>query len=218
MASYDYSHNDRLEAWKAVMREDVPLMHHGLTKLHAQHRIRVVVENVGSISAEGLSLEIRSGNAVLHSIPYWVLVTGPGAPYPRMFHDHLAHFNPNNLMPPRREPFGFYWDERGPGDHLILSCASFRQEKSYDVEVSLELLPGSLPKAQVEAVVTASNMKGDARGRLLIDVRRVAVPFDDVYNFAEGALELRPPFDLPDDPETHDYTWYRNGGLEYERD
>ena len=217
-ATYDHSHADRLEAWEAVMREDVPLMHLGLTKLHAQHRVRVIIENVGPISAEGLSLEIRSGNVVLHSIPYWVLVTGPGAPHPRMLPNHLTRFNPNNLITPRSEPFSFYWDEQGPGDQLILSCASFRQDKSYAVEVSLELLSGSLPKAQVEAVVTASNMKGDARGRLLVDVGRVAVPFDDAYDLTQDTLELRPPFDLPDDIETYDYTLYRNGGSEYDPD
>lgn len=127
MGTYDYSHDDRIEAWEAVMREDVPLMHRGLTKLHAQHRIRVTVENVGAISAEDLSLEIRSGNAVLHSIPYWVLVTGPGAPHPRLIHDHLSRFNPANFATPRREAFSLYWEEHGPGDHLILSCKSFRQ-------------------------------------------------------------------------------------------
>ncbi|PZT91728.1 MAG: hypothetical protein DI637_01665 [Citromicrobium sp.] len=68
--TYDYSHDDRVATWQAIMREDLPLMHRGLTKLHAQHRIQVTVENIGSISAEDLSLEIRTGNTVLHSIPY----------------------------------------------------------------------------------------------------------------------------------------------------
>lgn len=218
VGSYDYSHSDRLAAWEAVMREDIPLMHRGLTKLHAQHRIRVIVENVGPISAEGLSLEIRSGNVVLYSMPYWVLVNGPGAPHPRMFHDRLSAFNPHNLLPPRREPFSFYWDERGPGDHLILSCGSFRQEKEYDIEVSVELLSGTPPKSQIEAIVTASNMKGDARRRLLVGVERVAIPFDDMYDMAQGTLKTRPLVDLPDDPDTYDYVWLRNGGAEFEPD
>ncbi|MBO9510880.1 PIN domain-containing protein [Erythrobacter sp. A6_0] len=219
MGSYDYSHDGRIKAWQAVMREDVMLMHRGLTKLHAQHRVRVTIENAGSISAEDLSLEIRSGNAVLHSIPYWVLVTGPGAPHPRLLHERLPHLNPANFATPHREAFSFYWEERGPGDHLILSCKSFRQEKTHTAEISLEILAGTLPKAQIEAVVTAANLKGDVRGKLLVDVNRVVTPFDQVYDVGGKSLAIRPPFELPDDNlDFRDYTWYRNGGSEHEVD
>lgn len=219
IGTYDYSHDRRIEAWEAVMREDVPLMHRGLTKLHAQHRIRVMVENVGPISAEDLSLEIRSGNAVLHSIPYWVLVTGPSAPHPRLFHERISQLYPANFATPHREVFSFYWEERGPGDHLILSCKSFRQGKSHAVEMSLELLAGTPPKAHIEAVVTAANLKGDVRSKLLVDVNRVVTPFDQVFDLGERSLSTRPPFDLPDDDfDSRDYTWYRNGGSNYERD
>lgn len=217
LGTYDYSHDDRVEAWEATMREDIPLMHRGLTMLHAQHRIRVTVENVGPISAEGLSLEIRSGNVTLHSMPYWVLVGGPPAPHPRLLH-HLPAFNPRNLVELRREPFSFYWDERGPDNHLILSCASFRQEKEYVVEVSVELLSGTPPKAQIEAIVTASNMRGDVKGHLLVDVERRSVQFDDVYDTAEAALKVRPLVDLSKDAESDDYFWFRNNGVEYEPD
>lgn len=217
IGTYDHSHDDRVEEWEAVMREDIPLMHQGLTKLFAQHRIKVTVENEGSISAEGLSLEIRSGNAILHSVPYWVLVAGPGAPHPRLFHDRFSRFNQHPLVPRQREPFNFYWDERGPGDHLIVSCASFRQGKSYDVEVFVELLTGTVPKAQIEAIVTASNMKGDSKGRLLVDVELVPVPFDDVYDVDEARLKMRPLVDLPDQYDSEDFNWFRNGGSEYER-
>jgi len=212
--SYDHSHDDRLEAWEAVIREDIPQMHRGLTKLHAQHRVRVSIENVGQISAEGLSLEIRSGNVTLHSIPYWVLVNGPHAPHPPMF--QLPGLNPRNLLPPQREPFRFYWDESGPGDQLLLSCASFRQGKGHDVEVSVELLSGTSPKAQIEAIVTASNMKGETGGRLLVEVERITIPFDDVYDITNCTLKILPLVDLPDDSD--DCMFFRNGGAEYEPD
>lgn len=218
IGSFDHSHGDRLEAWEAAMHEDIPQIHDGLTRLYAQHRIRVTIENVGPISAEGLSLEIRSGNALLHSMPYWVLLNGPIAPHPRMFPYHLPTINPNNLLSPRHEPFSFYWDERGPDDHLILSCASFRQGKEFEVEVSAELLSKTPPKAQIEAIVTASNMKGDARGQLLVEVERVAIPFDDVYDVNTGTLKIVPVVDLPDDPDTDDYMFLRNNGAAYEPD
>lgn len=216
--SFDPSHGDRLEAWEAVIQEDIPQIHRGLTKLHAQHRIRVTIENIGPISAEGLSLEIRSGNVVLHSMPYWVLVNGPCAPHPRMFPYHFPTINQHNLLSARHEPFSFYWDERGPDDHLILPCASFRQGKEYNFEVSVELLSRTPPRAQIEAIVTASNMKGDARRQLLVGVESVTVPFDDVYDITNGTLKIRPLVDLPDDPDTDDYLFFRNNGAEYEPD
>ncbi len=218
IGSFDHSHGERLEAWEAAIQEDIPQIHRGLTKLHAQHRIRVTIENIGPISAEGLSLEIRSGNVVLHSMPYWVLVNGPSAPHPRMFPYHFPTINQHNLLSARHEPFSFYWDERGPDDHLILSCASFRQGKEYSVEVSVELLSRTPPRAQIEAIVTASNMKGDARRQLLVGVESVTAPFDDVYDITNGTLRIRPPVDLPDDPDTDVYMFFRNSGAEYEPD
>lgn len=215
LGTFDHSHAGRLKDWEQSIRRNTPLIHRGLTRLYAQQRVRVTVENIGPISAEGLSLEIRSGNTVLHSIPYWILITGPGAPQPRLMHDHLLGFNPR-LIPVRREPFTFYWDERGPSDHLMQSCSSFRQGKSYSLEISVELLSRSIPKAQIEAVVTASNMKGDVRSQAIIDVERAAVPFRDIYDVTQGALVLRPSVDLADDCETSDYNWYENCGSEYE--
>ena len=80
----------------------------------------------------------------------------------------------------------------------------------------MELLSRSIPKAQIEAVVTASNMKGDVRSQAIIDVERAAVPFRDIYDVTQGALVLRPSVDLADDCETSDYNWYENCGSEYE--
>ena len=214
--NYDSSHSDRLDTWRDGQRENIPLMHLGLTRLFAQQRIRVSVENVGSVSAEGLSLEVRSGNTVLHSIPYWVLISGPAAPRPRLFHSPLLNFSGRDFMPRQREQFTFYWEERGPGDHVILSCASFRQAKIYSVELSIELLATTFPRAQMEAVVTASNMKGNARSQLLPEVEKLQLPFENAYDITGGALRLRPKVDLPNDFEKDDFTWYVNNGTEYD--
>ena len=146
-----------------------------------------------------------------------MLVAGPAAPRPRQLHDHIFDVKHNGPLPHHREPFSFYWDERGPGDHLILSCASFRQGKVHGVEESVELLSGSVPKAQIEAIVTASNMKGGARGRLLIDIERVAVPFDGVFDIEKAAFKMRPPFEFTAEYDADDLTWFRNSDSEHVR-
>jgi hypothetical protein len=215
---YDHSFGDRLKNWEKNLREDLPQIHKGLTKLYAQHRIRVKIENVGSVSAEGLSLEIRSGNSVLHSKPYWVLVSGPAAPHPRPFHLHTSTFLTTDFQPLRREQFKFYWDVSGPGGHIIQSCKSFRQDKTHIVEVFVELLADTPPKLHVEAVATASNMKGDERKRKLIEVPTSAVPFNDVFDAQERCLKVRPDVDISKDWEPEDYTFLRNNGTEREVD
>lgn len=212
----DPSHAGRLDTWKRWMHADIPRMHEGLTRLFAQHRIRISIKNVGSVSAEDLSLEVRSGNAVLHLNPYGVMVSGPPAPQSRPFHTHMLNLRPHDFAPRQREKFAFYRDESGPGDHVIVSCASFRQGKTYDLEVSLELLAGTAPKAQIEAIVTASNMKGDARHGLIVPVERVETPFDDIYDASRRLLKRRPPFEMPDDIESDAFTCYRNDGSEYD--
>jgi hypothetical protein len=209
---YDSTHADRLEAWREHLREDIPLIHKGLSRLFSQHRVRVVIENVGSVSAEGLSLEMRSGNAVVHALPYWVLVDGPPAPEPRYLLHPNVNFSARDLLRHHREQFVFYWDETGPGDHVIISCSSFRQAKSHEVELSIELLAGSIPKVQIEAIVTATNMKGDARTRLIVPVEIVTAAVDDLYDISGTRLVRRPPFDLPDRFRNDDFAWYRNNG------
>lgn len=213
----DYDFGSRFAEWERGIRRNIPLLHRGLTRLYAQHRLCVSIENVGSIPAESLSLEIRSGNALLHSVPYGVLLTGPRAPRPRPFH-HALLGNLGQLSPAIRRLFEFYWDERGPGSNLMLSCGSFRQEKLHEVEVSVELLPQSAPKAHIEAVVTASNLKGDVRARLVQDVEQLSVRPDDLFSFSKQTVEIPPPFTWTPDASGEDLVWYNNDGTRFRDD
>tara|TARA_R110000851_G_scaffold192763_1_gene343476 strand:+ start:70 stop:468 length:399 start_codon:yes stop_codon:yes gene_type:complete len=131
---------------------------------------------------------------------------------------HTPTFNASDLQTLRREPFRFHWDVTGPGNNVIQSCASFRQDKKHVVELSVELGSGTLPKLQLQAIATASNMKGDVRKQKLVEVSHVAVPFDDVFDADERKLKVRPSVELSADLESCDYTWFRNGGTEYEAD
>lgn len=162
-------------------------------------------------------MEIRSGNALLHSMPYRIEIFGTEPPEPKMLHERTGNFDHRDLIARHREPFTFYWDERGPGSHVILSCSSFRQGKSHVVNLPVELLPGSAPKAQIEAVVTASNMKGETRGSLFVDIDYVTVQFDEVFDIQKAELIERPAFVMPAHWDPDDINLYLNSGVAYER-
>ncbi len=211
----DHSFDERKRKWhEQLVAKDLPAMHLGLQRLHAQHRVRITIENVGPITAEGLSLEVRTGNAELHSQPYSVFVFGKPAPYPRPFHDPLQHIDFGRLGPvSRHEPFTFYMEEEGPGRVLIWSCSSFRQEKSFEVELSVELGAGTSGKAQVEAVVTARNMKGDVRAQLMAPIVDVKMRFDEAVDPATRRLVADLAFDPLDGIENDDdVRWISNEG------
>jgi hypothetical protein len=211
----DYSFDDRKRKWRErLLAKDLPTMHLGLQRLHAQHRVKITIENVGSITAEGLSLEVRSGNTKLHSQPYYVLVFGKHAPYPRPFQDPLRHMDFGRLGPAsRHEPFTFYIEEEGPGPALIWSCSSFRQEKSFEVELSVELETGTSGKAQVEAVVTARNMKGDVRSQLLAPVIDARMRFDEAVDPTTRQLVADLAFDpLNGIQSDDDVSWIGSDG------
>lgn len=215
MATRDYSFDDRHMKWRErLLRQDLPAMHLGLQRLHAQHRITVRIKNVGPITAEGLSLEVRSGNTVLHSKPYYVFVFGKPAPYPRFFHEPLHQMNLVQLGPvSRHEPFTFYTEEEGPGAVLTWSCSSFRQEKVFSVDLSIELTDTTTGKAQVEAVVTARNMKGDVRRQLLVPITKVTMRFDEAADPSARQLVTELAYDpLVGVDATDDMRWIRNDG------
>lgn len=217
----DYSFDDRKGKWRErLIEQDLPAMHLGLQRLHAQHRVRISIENVGVITAEGLSLEVRSGNTQLHSRPYYVFVFGRPAPHPRFFHDPLRHMNYGRLGPAsRHEPFTFYTEEEGPGPVLIWSCSSFRQEKSFEVELSVELGTGTIGKAQIEAVVTAQNMKGDVRAQLLAPVVDGRIAFAEAVDPATRRIVADLAFDPLDGIERDDdVRWICNDGSVMRKD
>lgn len=213
--THDYSFDDRKSKWRErLVAKDLPAMHLGLQRLHAQHRVRITIENVGPITAEGLSLEVRSGNTELHSRPYYVMVFGKPAPYPRSFHDPLRNMDFGGLGPiSRQEPFAFYIEEKGPGPAIIWSCSSFRQEKCFEVELSVELGTSTIGKAQIEAVVTARNMKGDVRAQLLAQIIEAKMRFDEAVDPATRCLIADLAFDPLDGiKEDGDVRWIQSDG------
>lgn len=211
----DYSLAERLAKWRKRLKEsDLPKMHLGLEKLHAQHRVRIEVSNVGHIAAQGLSLEIKSGNATIHSIPYEVLVFGKPPPQPRnRFLGSLRNMPVHDFRSVHRpEPFTFYEEEEGPGALVSWSCASFRQGKSFTVEVSVEIEARTGARAQIEAVATAANMKGEVRSQLLVPIVDATLKFEEAVDVDRRVLLAPLAYAGPPNAEYRELRWYRNDG------
>ncbi|MBP2513802.1 hypothetical protein [Sphingomonas sp. PvP018] len=192
----DSSLSDRYDDWRdRLVQTDLPAMHDGLTRLYSQHRLRVTVRNVGPISAEGLSFEIRSGNAVLHAAPYSVRAFGESAPEPEGYLERLGRLPMADMASSRRdEPFTVYEEITASGSVLSWSCRSFRQERSLSLEISVELLKRTGSKAQIEAVVTAANLKGDVRAQAFVEVDQRTVGFSDAYDADGGRNRIPLPY------------------------
>jgi hypothetical protein len=68
--------------------------------------------------------------------------------------------------------------------------------------------------AQIEAVLTATNMKGEVRDRLLVDVAVLSQTVDEVFDVDTGKLRVDSLFDLPNDASSRAAVWFRNNGEE----
>jgi hypothetical protein len=209
----DESLPHRYDEWKNhLLRRDLPLMHDGLSRLFSQERLRVTVRNVGSIPAEGMLLEIRSGNATLHATPFSMKVFGDAAPRARRYPHYLDQIEFDGRPTHRNEPFTFYDENPGPGPVVSWSCGSFRQERRYSVEISVELLSSTGLKAEIEVVLTASNLKGDVRARRMVDVEHVTAAFGEVYAVGDGRLNMLLTYSPKRDGFEGDVAHFHNDG------
>jgi hypothetical protein len=183
----------RYTEWvRRLVDKDLPALHLGAARLYAQHPIKVTVRNVGVISAAQLSVEVRSGNAILHSRPYMVRIFGPPPPVPEHRYDSLRHLA--GLAPiVRSEPFAFYPEDEGPGPVVSWTCPDFRQSRTASFAVYLQVEELTRDKAQVEVRLTCSNMKGAVLEQLILPVETVEMELNDVVDLAERKVKLPPP-------------------------
>ena len=209
----DSSLLDRYHEWRdRLVRVDLPAMHQGLTRLCSQQRLRVTVRNAGAISAEGLSLEIRSGNTTLHASKFTVRVFGDPAPDPEDRFAWLGRLPMTDMVSPRRdEPFTLHRETPASGSVLSWSCRSFRQERSLSVETSVELLGLTGLKVRIETVVTAANLKGDVRAQVVVEVVRETLGFSQAYDVDGGRIRMPLPYTARR-TEDGDLIVFRNDG------
>lgn len=117
------------------------------------------------------------------------------------------------LRSPRRDqPFEVYREVEEPGPVLSWSCRSFRQEREVSIEISVELEERTGATAQIEAVVTASNLKGDVRTQALVPVEHSRPTFAEAYDVKLGSLSLLPTYTARKSDEDDEITTLNNDG------
>ncbi len=193
---YDPDLANRHDRWsRRIQTKDLPIMHLGLSRLLSQRRMRIVVRNVGPIPAEGLAVELRSGNARLYADPYLVRIFGEPPPRRESPVARMSRMGGGSLRSPRRDqPFEVYREVEEPGALLSWSCRSFRQEREVVIEVSIELEDRTGTVAQIEVVVTASNLKGDVRAQTIAPVEQRHETFAGAFDGERGALRILPVY------------------------
>jgi len=211
---YDPDLAARHDRWsRRIAERDLPAMHLGLSRLLSQRRMRLVVRNVGPIPAEGLAVELRSGNVRLHADPYRVQVFGPPPPRRENPLMRMSRITGGVLRSPRRDqPFEVYREVEEPGPILSWSCRSFRQERELAIEISVELEERTGTTAQVEAVVTASNLKGDVKTQALVPVEHSVPTFAEAYDVERGGISLLPVYTARKSEENDEITTLNNDG------
>lgn len=189
----DTSLPGRHAAWaRRLVQQDLPAMHHGAERLYAQHVLTITVKNVGAVAAANLSVEVRSGNATLHSKPYLVHIFGSPPPEPRHRFDQLANLHKLASVA-RTEPFTFYPDEEGPGPIVSWTCRDFRQDRTESFRVYMQIEVRTGDKAQVEVRLTCSNKNGDVTMQEILPVETVEIELGEVVDLDTRQLSRIPP-------------------------
>jgi hypothetical protein len=165
-SNYDEEYDEYAAALSAI---DVPNIHLGVSRQFSQYGFEVTIENVGVLAAEHVTVELRSGNAVLHDMPYVVDVFGP--PPPSTQSDFLTNIPllSHNLARTDRTSFGVEESE-DPDVQVEYRCQDFRHGRLQTLTAVIEPVGRTGEAAHIEVRVTAGNMRGDVVERLIIPV------------------------------------------------
>ncbi|WP_298089172.1 hypothetical protein [uncultured Sphingomonas sp.] len=186
---YDEDYDDYAAAIGAV---DVPNIHLGVARQFSQYGFEVTIENVGVLAAEHVTVELRSGNAVLHDGPYVVDVFGP--PPPSTKSDFLTNIPrlSHNLARTDRTSFGVEESE-DPDVQVEYRCQDFRHGRVQTLTAVIEPVERTGEAAHIEVRVTASNMRGDVVERLIVAVIGRERPLGELIDLDNLQFREAPP-------------------------
>lgn len=176
----------------ALVATDIPNIHLGVARQYSQYGFELRIENYGALAAEYLTVELRSGNAVLHTEPYLVDVFGP--PPPSVESDLYTRI-PNlaqQLARPDRTSFAV---EESEDDDVQIEyrCEDFRHGRTQTLTGVIELLDRTGEAAHIEARLTASNLRGDVVERLIVPVVKQERPLSELVDLEQLQFREVPP-------------------------
>ena len=186
---YDEDYDDYAAALKAI---DVPNIHLGVARQFSQYGFEVTIENVGVLAAEHDTVELRSGNAVLHDGPYVVDVFGP--PPPSTQSDFLINIPrlSHNLARTDRTSFGIE-ESDDPDVQVEYRCQDFRHGRVQTLTAVIEPIERTGEPAHIEVRVTAGNMRGDVVERLIVPATNQERPLGELIDLDNLQLREAPP-------------------------
>ena len=171
---------------------DVPNIHLGVARQFSQYGFEVTIENFGVLAAEHVTVELRSGNAVLHDRPYVVDVFGP--PPPSTQSDFLTNIPrlSHNLARIDRMSFGIEESE-DPDVQIEYRCQDFRHGRVQTLTAVIEPIERTGEAAHIEVRVTAGNMRGEVVERLIVPATERERPLGELIDLDNLQFREAPP-------------------------
>ncbi len=186
---YDEDYDDYAAGLVAV---DVPNIHLGVARQFSQYGFEVTIENVGVLAAEHVSVELRSGNAVLHDRPYVVDVFGQ--PPPSTKSDFLTNIPrlSHKWTQTDRTSFGVE-KSVDPDVQVEYRCQDFRHGRVQALTAVIEPVERTGEAAHIEVRVTASNMRGHVVERLIVAMIGRERPLGELIDLGNLQFREAPP-------------------------
>ncbi len=177
---------------KAMRERDVPAMHLGVARQFSSHPIRILIKNTGQLAAEHVTVELRSGNARLHGEPFLVDIFGPPPPDTRRNLFTNMPTLSRQLQRPDRTSFALQRSE-DKAVQVEFRCEDFRHGRTQTLSALLELEEKTASVAQVEARVTARNMRGAVTATMVLPVEVRETAIGDLIDLDALRLRSAPP-------------------------
>lgn len=181
------------DLYEQEMRErDIPALHTGVARQFSAYPIEIIVENSGALAAEHVTVELRSGNCQLHAEPYLVDMFGP--PPPSTQSGLLARMPDLSRHLSRPDRTCFAVEESEDREVQVeFRCQDFRHGRTQTLSAILELTEATGPVANVEVRITAANMRGEVRDRLIAAVVEVDTAIGELIDLDRRAIRVAPP-------------------------
>lgn len=185
------NYDDQYEEYaEAVQQSDVPNLHVGLGRLFSQFPFEVTIRNVGALTAENVTVEMRSGNARVHSAPFMVNILGREPPSTDRSFPSIPAIGERL----RTDRAFFYLEEADdPTIDVEYRCQDFRHGRTQSLAPVLELTDRAEAKAHFEVRVTASNMRGEVVERCIVPLTKEEAQIGELVQLDELVLRKAPP-------------------------